>query len=71
MAENELAESQCGFRKGRGCVDMIFCARQLIEKTLEHEQTVYILFVDLKKANDSVPHEAILKSMITQPTWLS
>ena len=28
-------ESQCGFRKGRGCVDMIFVARQLVEKTSE------------------------------------
>ena len=46
VAEKELAESHCGFRKGRGCVDMIFCARQLIEKTLEHEETVHIVFVD-------------------------
>ena len=26
VAENELAESQCGFRKGRGCTDVVFCA---------------------------------------------
>ena len=25
-AESELAKSQCGFRKGRGCTDMLFCA---------------------------------------------
>ena len=63
VAERELTESQCGFRKGRGCVDMIFCARQLIEKTLEHEETVYIVFVDLKKAYDSVPREAMWKAL--------
>ena len=63
VAERELTESQCGFRKGRGCVDMIFCARQLIEKTLEHEETVYIVFVDLKKAYDSVPREAMRKAL--------
>ena len=63
VAEMELAESQCGFRKGRGCMDMIFCARQLIEKTVEHEETVYIVFVDLKKAYDSVPHEVMWKAL--------
>ena len=26
MAEDALPESQCGFRKGRGCIDMIFAA---------------------------------------------
>ena len=63
VAEKELAESQCGFRKDRVCVDMIFCARQLIEKTLEHEETVYIVFVDLRKAYDSVPREAMWKAL--------
>ena len=38
VAEEVLAESQCGFHKGRGCVDMIFCAQQVIVKTLEHEE---------------------------------
>ena len=50
VADDELAESQCGFHRGCGCIDMIFCARQLIEKTLEHKETMYITFVDLRKA---------------------
>ena len=37
VAEEILPESQCGFRKGRGCVDMIFAARQLVEKSREHD----------------------------------
>ena len=32
LAEEELPESQCGFRKGRGCSDMDFTIRQLVEK---------------------------------------
>ena len=32
LAESELPESQCGFRKGRGCSDMLFVLRQLMEK---------------------------------------
>ena len=35
IAEKDLPESQCGFRKGRGCTDMVFAARQLVEKTRE------------------------------------
>ena len=36
LAEEVLPESQCGFRKRRGCSDMIFTVRQLIEKANEH-----------------------------------
>ena len=59
VAEEVLPDSQCGFRAGRGCVDMVFCARQLVEKAREHNATLYLLFVDLRKAYDSVPREAL------------
>ena len=36
LAEEELPESQCGFRKGKGCSDMIFGVRQVVEKSWEH-----------------------------------
>ena len=45
-------------KKGRGCCDMIFVARQLFEKTREHVDTLFTLFVDLWKASDSVPKQA-------------
>ena len=61
IAEEELPESQCGFRKGRGCTDMIFTVRQLVEKSWEHNEKLFISFVDLKKAYDSVPREAMWK----------
>ena len=41
-------DSQCGFRSGRGSVDMI-CARQLMEKAREYDTKVYMLFVDLRR----------------------
>lgn len=49
IAERLLPDSQCGFRKGRGCVDMVFVARQLLEKAREHNDYLYTLFVDLRK----------------------
>ena len=47
------------FRKGRGCVDMIFVARQPVEKACEHHDVLFILFIDLKKAYDSVPRDVL------------
>ena len=45
-----LPESQCGFRRGRSTIDMIFVARQLQEKCREQHQDLYLAFVDLTKA---------------------
>lgn len=54
-----LPESQCGFRKGRGCADMIFTVRQLVEKSWEHKAKSFLVFIDLRKAYDSIPREAL------------
>jgi len=59
FAELVLPESQCGFRRGRSCTDMIFMVRQLAEKAIEHNSKQYFVFVDLRKAYDSVPRAAL------------
>lgn len=59
LAEDVLPESQCGFRPSRGTIDMIFCARQLQEKSLEQQQPIMFIFWDLKKAFDKVPRPAM------------
>ena len=59
VVENAIIDSQCGFRSGRGCIDMVFCARQLIEKAREHRSDLFMLFVDLRKAYDSIPRQAL------------
>ena len=61
VVEDTLPDSQCGFRHGQGCIDMIFCARQIMEKAREHNTYVFVLFVDLRKAYDS---------MLCQALWL-
>ena len=48
-----LLESQCGFGKDRGTIDMIFIARQLQEKCQEQNVDLYMTFVGLTKAFDS------------------
>ena len=58
-----LPESQCGFRKDRGTIDMIFTARQLQEKCQEQNMDLYMTFVDLTKAFDTVSLEGLWKIM--------
>ena len=64
LAERELLESKCGFRRGRGCA-VIFTIRQLNEKAIEHQAKQYLIFIDLKKAHNSVPLEALLAYLTT------
>jgi len=45
IAEGILPNSQCGFWRRRGCVSMIFVARQLLEKTREHD-SLFIMFIE-------------------------
>ncbi len=47
LVQGLLPESQCGFRGGRGTVDMIFTARQLQEKCQEQYDDLFITFIDL------------------------
>ena len=38
---------------------MIFEARQVVEKCIEHDDSLFVLFVDLNKAYDSVLRSAL------------
>ena len=39
--EKVIGEEQCGFRRGRGCVDKIFVVRQECKKYLEKGKDVF------------------------------
>ena len=54
-----IPESQCGFRPQRGTIDLIFTLRQLQEKVKEQQTQMYIAFIDLAKAFDSLNREAL------------
>ena len=43
LVAKELPESQCGFRRGHGCTDMIFTVRQLTEKAIEYQSKQYLI----------------------------
>ena len=56
-----IPESQCGFRPRRGTNDMIFSIRQLQEKCRERNLDLYMVFIDLTKAFDTVNREGLWK----------
>ena len=62
-AEEIIAEEQAGFRAGRSTTEQIFNHRILCEKYLQHQQNLYHVFIDLKKAFDRVWHEALWATM--------
>ena len=57
-----IPKSQCGFRKDRGTIDMIFTARQLQEKC-QGQNVLHMTFVDLTKAFDTVSRVGLWKIM--------
>ena len=58
-----LRDEQAGFRQDRSCTDHIATMRIIIEQSLEWQTPLYIVFVDFKKAFDSVDREVIWRLM--------
>ena len=63
QAEKIIAEEQAGFRAGRSTTDQIFNLRILREKYLQHQQDLYHVFIDFKKAFSRVWHAALWATM--------
>jgi len=63
-AEEVIGDHQCGFRRNRSTTDHIFCIRQILEKKWEHKEAVHQLFIDFKKAYDSVRREVLYNILI-------
>ena len=63
QAEEIIAEEQAGFRAGRSTTEQIFNLRILCEKYLQHQQNLYHVFTDFKKAFDRVWHGALWATM--------
>jgi sorting nexin-29 len=63
-AEEIIGDHQCGFRCNRSTTDHILSIRQILEKKWEYNGAVYQLFIDFKKAYDSVRREALYNILI-------
>jgi len=58
--ETKIADEQAGFRQG----DQIMNLRILMHKAREHQQPLYMCFVDFKKAFDSIPNDKLWVTMM-------
>jgi hypothetical protein len=63
-ADEIIADHQCGFRRNRSTTDQIFYIRQILEKKWEYNGTVHQLFIDFKKAYDSIRREVLYNILI-------
>ena len=56
-----IGDQQFGFRRNRSTIDRIFCIRQILEKKWEYNEEVHQLFIDFKKAYDSVLYKILIE----------
>jgi retron-type reverse transcriptase len=54
-----IGDYQCGFHCNRSTADQIFYIQHILEKKWEYKGTVHKLFIDFKKAYDSVKREVL------------
>lgn len=63
ILEPQLAEPQSGFRPGRNTQDHIFTIKQIIEKKQPQNKNIFLAFIDLQKAFDTVPRGKVWKGL--------
>ncbi|KAL4096954.1 hypothetical protein QTP88_021820 [Uroleucon formosanum] len=61
--EELLGDYQCGFRQNRSTTDQIFNLRQIFQKAWEYDKNLCVLFVDFKKAYDSIHRPSLINIM--------
>ena len=64
-AEGLLPEEQCGFRPDRSTTDMMFVVRRLREIERKAGGSLFMYFIDLQKAYDTVDR-ILLSQVITR-----
>jgi hypothetical protein len=63
QVDETLRKNQAGFRAGRSCVDHINTLRIIIEQINEYQSSLHLIFVDFKKAFDTLHHNNIWEAM--------
>lgn len=69
-ADQIIGHYQGGFRTDRSTTDQIFIIRQLYQKSWEFYKEIHTLYVDFKKAYDSIHRESLL-NIIFHKNWSS
>lgn len=58
--DEQLSDSQFGFRSGVGTREALFAIQVLVQKCKEMQQDVYMCFIDYEKAFDRVLHDRLI-----------
>ena len=69
-----LSENQFGFRKKRTCHQAIRTLRNIMDHAKINKNPLYLLFIDLYKAFDSIPHNhlfALLRKLNLPNYWVN
>ncbi|GFR96331.1 retrovirus-related Pol polyprotein from type-1 retrotransposable element R2 [Elysia marginata] len=61
--EEEVSQTQAGFRRNRGTRDQIFNLRMIIEKCRESNTELHLGFIDYTKAFDCVSHHKMIETL--------
>uniref|UniRef100_A0A673NAR0 Reverse transcriptase domain-containing protein n=1 Tax=Sinocyclocheilus rhinocerous TaxID=307959 RepID=A0A673NAR0_9TELE len=69
QADKIIAEEQAGFRHVRSSTEQIFNLRIISERYLQHQQNLYHIFVDFRKAFDRYNINASLIKMIKKKNY--
>jgi hypothetical protein len=59
-----IGDYQCDFRRNRSTMDQVFYIRQILEKKWEYNGKVHQLFIDFKKAYDSIKKEVLYNILV-------
>ncbi|CAN0455222.1 unnamed protein product [Pylaiella littoralis] len=60
---NLFSHAQAGFRKKEECVTQAACLLEIAQRRKLQRKATFLMFVDLKKAYDTVPHEALFAKL--------
>ncbi|CAB1120328.1 unnamed protein product [Ectocarpus sp. CCAP 1310/34] len=59
-----FSQSQAGFRTREECVTQAACLLEICQRRKFRRKSAYLMFVDLKKAYDTVPQEALFAKLV-------
>jgi len=62
-ASSEVRDTQCGFTRGKGTTDEIFHLKGVAEAYYAGKSPLHLVFVDYKKAFDSVNHTELFTKL--------
>ena len=62
-SNNIIAKTQHGFTKGRSCLSNLIICQDSIMTMIDEGSAVDIIYLDLQKAFDKVPHDRLMQRL--------